>query len=522
VKCSWPNVVDIRRRVLHLGAWSLCLSVFLSLIVVAGCEKDPLDEPIEQQYLTHYSLEAHFPPQWLGSLGDNLLNSMVDTGMNLLHIPPSQNKQQDGNGAYIVLDTGAMDVALAEIHPSVCATGINFHLVFAPSQTNLDMEVSYMGQDSYQCEGRLLLPARETFVHMSLHPDSAGDAVLVLDGDPGLSGEPMTLSLDDNCLANQYVVYDAGIILRDALDEQLAQRLKAVVDELRKLGTSAFGLKMGISGKIGDNLLFELFAHSLLPSSSDSQDGNLLFSGGFDSSRAWCVPSNVSPVLPTEVDRAVFSDVVPGSENPYSVAISVSLPFIRQGLLSAYRAGLLCRQASEFSLTSVDPVELFMSLGELGRIDGMRVSTRPMGTPDVIWARPGGDSPGSLPDLYLVLPDVFMDVFVSIDGLDLRAFELKSDITVDMEPRLEQGLLVLDIVNVDVQKLEIEYNDLTTERAGELRQATTKLVEQVTRDLLKPLDGFLLDLPLYCGKNLLGYDLDEKHLTVYLGFTPDE
>lgn len=494
--------------------------LIFSLAMLSACQKQALDKPLEDKYLSCSSLEAYFPPYRVDSMGDDLLKSMDESGLNLIQVPASQIHNQDDNGAFMVLNTGAMEVVLSEVHTDSGPSGVNLLLVFAPSEAEVDMEVSYMGQGTELCHGKMHLPSREAFVHLSLQNDSDGGTQLLVDGDPGLSGEPIAVSLDDPCQLGEYMVDKARALLSDGLDSELTSQLQSVLEELSQLSTSAFGLDMELSGKIGENLLFSVLADNLAASSLDAQDCSLTFNGGFESQRDWCVPSDISPVLASQSERTAFSDVVPGSQSSYSLAISVSLAFLRQGVVSAYRAGLLCRQATEFSLDFVDPVDLFASLGQLGHVRGMKVSTRPMGMPDVIWGRPDGDSPDSLPGVILVLPDVYMDVFISMDGLDMRALELKSNITVSLEPSLESGILSLRVAQVDVQKLDVGYNELTTERAGELRQSSIILIEQVVRTLLEPLSNISLDLPIYSGKSLLGYEFDDQHLVVYLGFSP--
>ncbi len=500
--------------------WGMRLSILLSMVFVAACNRQPLDEPIADEYLSDFSMEAHFPPDRVESIGDDLLSSIKDSGLDVIQIASVEINQAYDGGSYLALSTSDLDVTLSQVHPRGSPTGVNLHLVFAPSNANVDLEVSYMGTGTELCQGDLVLPAREAFVHLSLQNDSSGRAELVVDDDPGLSGDPVTILPNDGCQADEYMVEKAATLLDDGINEELARQLHDLLEQLRQLSTGAFGLDMGMSGTIGPNMLFSVFPENLATSSADTLDCRLDFTGGFESRRAWCVPSDVTPFLPNQTQRTAFSDTVPGSQDAYSVAISVSLDFLLQGILSAYRAGLLCRQATEFSLNYTDPVTLFPSMGQLGRVHGMRVSTRPMGIPNVSWHRPGNSPGSSLPDVFLVMPDVYMDVFISMDGLDMRAFEMRSDITVELEPVLEEGILSMLVAQVDVQQLEIEYNELSTERAGELRQSSIILVQQVIRQLLEPLENLSLDLPMYSGGNLLAYELDDKHLVLYLGFGP--
>ncbi|GAG43555.1 unnamed protein product, partial [marine sediment metagenome] len=106
-------------------------------------------------------------------------------------------------------------------------------------------------------------------------------------------------------------------------------------------------------------------------------------------------------------------------------------------------------------------------------------------------------------------------VFARMDGADLRVLGLSADVTLVLAPRLDGHTLTLHLADAQTSELQIEFAELITEKAGELRAAAAALVFQVGRSLVDGLDPIPLQLPTSAGPELLEYRVEGEQLLLY-------
>jgi hypothetical protein len=478
----------------------------------AGCASEPLDAPLKAEAVAPAALEFSVPAERRIDLGQQLLEQLSEEGNHRLVAElPELTGRLD---AYSEYEFGPLSVSVPLIGLSVDPSGggLSVGLTFSAAELSAILAVSVDGGSGEDCEVVISLPERRASVRLVLSEGEFEPAALVVDGIPQLSGEPISLIPKDQCPHPQVVAAQEPVA--EALDLALQEGLLAMNEALAGLCEGGLGVDAGSSGRIHSDLLF-----SLRPGLTSSQmlGGPILvgFTGGFESQRAACVPPDLPPALPAHGEPADFDGVLPWSQEPYDLAVAVSIHYLSQGLTAAHRAGLLCRSSGAGPVPDVALSNLLPSLSLLGKIDSVRAAVWPTGTPRVEFGARDSDAGEILPRLVVALPGMRMDVFAQLDGADLRAVGILADLTLELVPRLSGHVLSLDLVGAKLTNLEVGFSELVTEQAGELREAVSEVISAVATSLVAELGPIPLPLPASAGPELREARVSGDHLLLY-------
>ena len=478
----------------------------------AGCTADPLGAPLKAEAVAPAALEFSVPAERRIDLGQQLLEQLTTEGNHrLLAELPKLTGRLD---AYSEYEFGPLSVSVPLIGLSVDPSGggLSVGLTFSAADLSGILAVSVDGGSGEDCEVEISLPERRASVRLVLSEGELEPAQLIVDGIPQLSGEPISLIPKDQCAHPQVVAARESVA--EALDLALQEGLLVMNEALAELCEGGLGVDASASGRIGSVLLF-----SLRPGLTSSQmlGGPILvgFTGGFESQRAACVPPDLPPAMPAHGEPAAFDGLLPWSQEPYDLAVSVSIHYLSQGLTAAHRAGLLCRRVGAGPLPDVALSNLLPSLSMLGKIDGVRAAVWPTGAPRLEFGARDPEAGEILPRLVIALPAMRMDIFAQLDGADLRAVGISADLSLELVPSFREHVLSLDLVSAKLTNLEIVFSELVTEQAGELRKAVSEVISAVAASLVAELGPIPLSLPESAGPELREARVSGDHLLLY-------
>ncbi len=499
------------------------VGLLLALLIFAlpGCRLDSPERDLSKAAIGTDVIEFHYPQ---GSS-----ERLAVLAMGLL-----EQDGADSQGAVIPAVSGSLDGSSFETDPSELSlqlSAIEMMISEGLLEASLEVDVSDPvltlgiftgGQPTSDCEIHVSIPRQVVPVRLVAGQGNDNQPLIFIDGELELIGEPVSAAMDPYCPAygSQDVelavsravagaVLQASTLLADALSEALGSTLG--------LDAAAAGCVAGLTSRDTDQgrLHFEFWpgADADVFSPKGSRVG---LAGGFESTRADCVPAAAADFPGSKLLPAEFAERVPGTGDEYQCAISISDDFLQQAFTAAWRGGLFCRNAADGDLQTMDLVDLFPSLAAWGPPGAVRVALWPGGQPQLAFAPADPDAGESLARLSLSLPSLAIDLYVSIEGSDMRMLGLAADLNLELAPRIEGTQVFLDLVKTHVGELSIDYSEMLTEAAGSLRALADEALSRIARQLLSQLGP--LEVPMVPGAaSLLGFKRLEGRTLLYFG-----
>jgi len=499
----------------------LCFLLALAIPALAGCRIDSPERDLSKAAIGTDVIEFHYP----GSSGRRL--AVLATGL----LDQAGTNSQD---AVIPEVSGSLDCTNFKTDPSglsVQLSAIDILMSAGRLEANLEVDVSdpvltlgiFSGEQLVDsCEIHVSIPKQDVMLRIVAGQDNDQRPLIFVDGEPVLSGEPVSTVTDPYCQAYGSQVVETAV--SRAVAGAVFQASTLLANALVEALGSTLGLDTAVAGNVArlesadadpGRLHFDFWpgADSNVFSQTGSRVG---LAGGFESTRADCVPAAAADFPGSMQVPAEFAEKVPGTGAEYQCAISVSDDFLQQAFSAAWRGGLLCRTAADGELQTIDLADLFPSLLAWGEPGGVRLAMWPGGQPQLAFAPADTDAGESLPRLSLNLPNLGVDLYVNFEGSDMRMLGVGADVNLELAPRIEGTHVFLDLVKTHVGELSIEYSEMLTEAAGSLRASAAEALSRIAGQLVQQLGP--LDVPMVAGAvNLLGFKRLEGRTLLYFG-----
>jgi hypothetical protein len=481
-------------------------------LLVAACAAEPLAGPLSPPAVSPRAFELFAPPVALASLGPAALGELEAAGGAELvaELPDMQGVLGQGEAGYH-LASGFLRLRLATLDTSAPDERLRGAARLEPLDAVLSLELTPSSGPSKTCGLHLQAESRAFSVEWALGADAQGMPRLMPVGRPGLEGAGLDLWLDPGCT----VLALDGLMAEVAAATEAA--LQAGLDELvdRLGGTLAgvLGLRFRVQGSLG-GLRFDLAA-SAEATSFSAGSLRVGLAGGFEATADRCVPPGLAWPEPGDGLETVFVPRLPGTGEAYGLAVAVPLASLQQGLGAVHRAGLLCRRvAGQAPLPALRIEDLLPSLRALGDLRGTRVAIWPEGSPELGLDPALGDE--RLPRVLVRLPAVGVDVYVDLDGADVRALGCVAEIFLTLAPELGPDGFSLRLKATRVGNLEITFELLPAESGPELRQAASALLASLAGVLVGGLQPLDLSAPAAGRGEVLEAWNDGRAVTLYL------
>jgi hypothetical protein len=333
-----------------------------------------------------------------------------------------------------------------------------------------------------------------------------------MEGAPDIVGTPVSAELDYDCPEQPGSDVLPQVI--GSVEDVIREAVADFASDLAVVAGGAVGTASGAAGSVEDLVDF-LMLPDPTAAGMGADDLRIGLQGGFESTRAPCVPADAAD-LPASIEPpAEFPGGLPGTGEPYGMGVSISRGFLNQGLAAAYRGGLLCRRAGAGDLSGVRLDDLFPSLRSLGPLSAVRAAVWPGGQPQMEFISPDPAAGEDLPRVMVTLPRLTVDVYGNLEWTDMRLLSVTADVLVVLAPRLENGSLSFGLVEAHIGGMDINFSKLLDEGDEELRSGAIAAAERVIDRMLADMSLVELSRPACGGGELLAAALEGGRILLY-------
>jgi len=493
----------------------------LLILALPGCRLDPPERDLSKAAIGTDVIEFHYPQGSGERLAVLAMGLLEQAGANSQDaVIPAVAGSLDSSS--FETDPSELSVQLSAIQMVISQGLVEASLEVDVSDPVLSLGIFSGGQLVSNCEIHVSIPGQVVLVKLIAGQANDNQPLIFIDGELELTGDPISVTTDPYCPA--YGSQDVEMAVSHAVTQALLQGSSQLSGALAEALGNTLGLDTAAAGSVAGQSLTDadqgrLHFEFWLGTDADvfSPTGSRVgLGGGFESTRADCVPAAAADFPGSKQAPAEFAERVPGTGDEYQCAISISDDFLQQAFSAAWRGGLFCRKAADGDLQTMDLVDLFPSLAAWGPLGAVRVAVWPGGQPQLAFAPADPAAGESLPRLSLSLPSLAVDLYVSIEGSDMRMLGLSTNLNLDLAPRIEGTQVFLDLVKTHVGELSIDYSEMLTEAAGSLRASVAEALDRIAKLLLAQLGP--LEVPMVPGAvSLLGFRRLEGRTLLYFG-----
>ncbi|MBW1809422.1 MAG: hypothetical protein JRJ87_14600 [Deltaproteobacteria bacterium] len=501
--------------------------IVIGLLLEPGCEVLPLQSDLAQESIGDQVVEFFQPAGQSQDQATAFLAQLVENDQDIVEINLA-TIEGNFSGEYNFETLEAVLVAQVTdltIEMSVEKMVAIFSLEV--DDPDLTVKIYQQGEYSHNCSMSIAISSQLLQVDLILVDGQDGGPVVTVGGLPNIVAEPINLSVSPDC--PQQPESSVNQLVAEALELALLEDTQELVLSLAAEMSYVIGLNVAVEGSLlsigstepaGGEVRFKIGPGS--GGGLFDPNGVLVrLQGGFESTKSSCVPTVTSDLPAVSEPAAQFAEYVPGTGEDYQMGISLSAELIHQGLVAAYRGGLFCRSAGAGDLPEIDLAELFPSLEALGVPDSVRLALWPGQQPTLELSAPHEDLGETLPRMSVFFSGLKIDLYVSIEGSDVRLLGIEADVSVELSPRFEEHLLEIELIETHVAGLTIEFSELLMEAAGPLRSSAETVVELLAAKLIDQLDSFAVPRPGGSGSDLLGFKQLDGRLVFYFGQRPE-
>jgi hypothetical protein len=379
-------------------------------------------------------------------------------------------------------------------------------------EVSVPLDVYAEGEFLRTCFLHVVVPERGLYVTLAFSVVANDGPVLVVDSPPKIVGASVAAELDFNC--PEQPGSDVQSVVIGSVEKVIQAAGLDFASELAEIAGGAVGTGSGSAGSMVDRVDF-LVSPDAGAAGMGADDLRIGLRGGFESTRAPCVPADAADLPPFVEPPAEFPARVPGTGGPYGMGISVSKAFLKQGLAAAYRGGMLCRRAGAGDLPDVRLDDLFPSLRALGPMSAIRAAVWPGGQPELEFAPPDPDAGEDLPQIIVTLPRLALDIYGSLEWTDIRLLSVTADLLLVLSPQIENGSLSFVPVEVHIDGMDIDFSKLLDENDADLRAGARAAAERVIARMVEDLGLLEFPRPACAGGDLLGSALEGGRILLY-------
>ncbi len=475
-----------------------------------GCDVSPLEEDLDPASVGTGAVEFYISPASpLGSVVSALLAEQEADALRL-DLPSLQGSL--GGALEFVTSECEMEVPVSGLEAAVVDGKLQIAAWMGAMDQDLLLDVYSGGELLRTCFLQLISPEREFLLDLAFASPGLDGPALVVDGAPEITDSPVSTELDFDC--PQQPGSDIQTIVIDSFEDSVREAVLEFASRLAEVAASAVGTENRTAGSV-DGLFEFLLQPDPQAAELGADDLRVGLRGGFESTRAPCVPADAADLPPGVEPPADFPLKSPDSVVPYGMGISVSKGFLKQGLAAAYRGGLLCRRAGAGDLPDVRLDDLFPSLKKLGHISAVRAAVWPGGQPEMEFAPPEPGSGEMLPRLMLTLPHLTLDVYGSLEWTDVRLLSVTADALLVLSPRLENGSLSFLLTEAHLGGMELNFSKLLDEDEAALRTGAITAAERVLARIVEDLGRLEFPRPASAAGDLLGATLQGGRILLY-------
>jgi hypothetical protein len=494
---------------------ALLLAVFLACDPAgSGCGFSPLQRDLDPTSLGPSAVEFYLPPGSGVDLSTVIMELLREKGADqLTGTLPGLTGSLGGPLEFVSSETELV-ASVTEISAELGEEKILVEIELEAAEEILSLEVLTDGTPLRTCFINISIPQRWLNLALVVESDYSGKARIRVEGEPMVSNGSVSTELDLDC--PEQPGSDIHLTVTGALEEAYGEAAEQLAADLAEVTSSAIGVDLGQSGSSGpaEGIHFSLQPG---PEAAVSAEGALRvgLTGGVEADLAACIPQDVVDLPPASEPPAKFADLVPGTDQPYSMGISISQEFLNQGLTGAYRGGLLCRLPSAGDLPGVKLRELFESLEGLGELSSIRAAIWPGTQPRLDFTAPDTSNGEVLPRVALGLENLSVDIYVGFEGADIRLLGLTANVTLHLIPVLEENNLRFDLAESTIRDLEVVYSKVLLESANQLRAQSALTLERILTSLVLNLPQLQIPRPIAAAGQLLESEQSEGRLLLY-------
>jgi len=486
-------------------------------VLLAACEQGDLQRRLAQESLGRDVVEFYLPPDAGQQLGDAVAAELALRQADSLRIELPALEGSLGDPLTFATGSATFMLPMSSVRCTPQAGLFSASVDLEPVEANLPVDVFSGGEPLKTCFVHLVIPTRRIQGLLAWGHDADDAPVVLVEGPAGLDGEAVSWSFPVDCPQQPGGEFEAVVdhAFRDA-QAVGADRLMASVAE-------ALGASLGIEAGGGASIqtpAAEGMLHielGCLPDavSAQADEVTVRLVGGFESTRAACVPPDVLVAAPGAEPRAEFDQRVPRTGESYTMGVSLSRGMLDQGLAAAHRAGWFCRYPSTGELAGVCLEGMLPSLETVGMVRGVRLALWPASSPTLELVEAYADAGEKLPRLKITFERLDVDIYTELDGADIRLLGLSTSVGLALVPRLEGQALGLRLGRVDITDLQVTNAELAAESDTVLRSVAASLIEQAAAALVDEIEPVPLERPAAAAGELLGSRLTEDRVLLY-------
>ena len=475
-----------------------------------GCNVSPLQNDLDPASVGSQSVEFYVPPA--SPLGDILSTLLTERESDVLRLSLPVSQGSLGGTLEFVTGESELEIPVFDLGANILDSKLMVTASMGAAEVTIPLDVYAEGELLRTCFLYITAPERGLHVTLAFSGVAYNGPVLMVDGAPEIVGTPVTAELDFDC--PEQPGSDIQSVVIGSAEEIIQNTVLDFASELAEIAGSAVGTGSGAAGSM-EELVDFLVSPDSGAAAIGTDDLRIGLLGGFESTRAPCVPADAVDLLPSGEPPAEFPERVPGTDVPYGMGISISKGFLKQGLAAAYRGGMLCRQAGAGDLPDVRLDDLFPSLRALGPMSAIRAAVWPGGQPELEFTTPDPDAGEDLPRIMVTLPRLALDVYGSLEWTDVRLFSVTADVLLVLSPRIENGSLSFTLVEAHIGSMDITFSKLLSEDDAELRAGALAAVERVVARMVEDMGLLEFPRPACAGGDLLGSVLKGGRILLY-------
>lgn len=482
----------------------------LATVLAVGCNVSPLQSDLDPASVGSQSVEFYIPP--ISPLGDVLSALLTDEEADILKLSLPVLQGSLGGTLEFVTNETELEIPVFGLGADVLDSRLQLTASMGAVEVTVPLDVYAEGELLRTCFLRVIAPERGLHVTLAFSGAAYNGPVLMVDSAPEIAGTPVSAELDFNC--PELPGSDVQSVVIGSVEEVIQDAVLDFASELAEIAGSAVGTGSGATGSMEELVDF------LVSPDSDAagmgvDDLRIGLLGGFESTRAPCVPADAADLPPSVEPPAEFPESVPGTGVPYGMGISISKGFLKQGLAAAYRGGLLCRQAGAGDLPNVSLDDLFPSLPALGPMSAVRAAVWPGGQPELEFSTPDPDAGEDLPRIMVTLSRLALDIYGSLEWTDVRLLSVTADVLLVLSPRLDNGSLSFILVEAHIGSMDIDFSKLLDENTDDLRAGAIAATERVIARMVEEMGRLEFPRPACAGGDLLGSVLEGGRILLY-------
>ncbi|MBN2493473.1 MAG: hypothetical protein JXR96_02685 [Deltaproteobacteria bacterium] len=486
-----------------------CPIFALGLCALAACDAPPLPEPLDPAAEGQRAVELFLPAYRAEALDVELLAELEGADADRLRLELDAISGSLGEPLSFECEPASASIALEALSAWAHSGGVSAQVHFESSELLLPLEVFSEGEPLRTCfaTAAIALPSATVAMELTEQEGSLGLAATVHWDAPR---QPAEVVLEEGC--PEQPGSQLASLVRQAVDEALRVGLAGLAGDVALAVERSTGLTAGVSIGLGEpEIRFSLLA--ALDSIETDSAVRVGLAGGFEADRASCVPDLPLPP-PASGAAASIAELLPRSGEGYGMAVAFSRAFLLQGLAGVHRAGLVCRHSGQGGL-SIEIADLFPSLGALGQLGEVRVAIWPDGQPELDFAGADVLAGEVLPRVLVHLPEVRMDLYIDLEGANVRVLGARADVGLNLAPRLEDDRLSFALKECQVLHLQIDHAELLAESGETLRSKAGQAIGRVAAAQIEALEPLTIYRPACAGGEVLESRLLDEHVVLY-------